>query len=129
MPYFGCHNAKMFIKGKPIRFVYRIWCLFESDGYSYPMQIYQGKQTKAINQPLGTSVMNNMVSLISSNFNVLYNQLYFDNFLTSDHLMIELAEKSVRATEIIRQNRTKGANKQLVQTKELRKKRHIRLLR
>ena len=127
--YCGCHRAKMFIREKPIRLVYKIWCMCESDGYPYHMQIYQGKQSNAINQSLGTHVVNSMVSLISSNSNVLYRQLYFYNFFTSDHAMIELAEKCVRATGNMRQNRTKGANKQLVQSKELRKKkRHIRLL-
>ena len=120
MPYFGCHSAKMFIRGKPIRFVYNIWCLCESGGYPYPMQIYQRKQSNAINQTLGTRVINTMVSLIFRNSDVLYCQLYFDNFLTSDRLMIELAEKSVRATGTIRQNRTERANKQLAQSKELR---------
>ena len=108
----------MFIRRKPIRFVYKIWCLCESDDHPYPMQICQGKQSNAINQSLGNSI----VPLISSDSNVLYRQLYFDNFLTSDHLIIELAEKSMRATETIRQKRTEGANKQLVQSKELRKK-------
>ena len=112
----------MFIRGKPIRFVYKIWCLCERDGYPYPMQICQGKQSKAINQSFGTLVINNIVFIISSNSNVLYCQLYFDNFLSSDHLIIELAEKSVRATGTIQQKRTEGANKQLVQSKELRKK-------
>ena len=122
VPYFGCNSAKTFIRGKPIRFVYKIWCLCESDGYSYPMQIYKGKQSNAINQLLGTRAINNKVSHISSNSNVLYRQLYFDNFLTSDHLIIKLAEKSMRAIGTIRQNRTEGTNKQLVQSKELRKK-------
>ena len=46
--YFGCHSAKMFIRGKPICFVYKIWFLCESDGYPYPMQIYQGSsQTRS----------------------------------------------------------------------------------
>ena len=104
----------MFIRGKSIRFVYKIWCLCESDSYPYPIQIYQGKWSKAINQSLGTRVINNIVFLISSDSNVLYLQLYLDNFLTSDHLMIEVAEKSVRATGTTQQNRTEGANKQLV---------------
>ena len=86
------HSAKMFIRGKPIRFVYKIYCLCESDGYPYAMQIYQGKQTNAINQSLGTRVINNMVSLVFSNSNVLYRHFYFDSFLTSDYLMIKLAE-------------------------------------
>ena len=51
VPHFGNHSAKMFIKGKPIRFGCKIWCLCESDGYPYLMQIYQGKQTNAIDQP------------------------------------------------------------------------------
>ena len=32
-PYYGSHSSKMFIKGKPIRFGYKMWCLCESDGY------------------------------------------------------------------------------------------------
>ena len=33
MPYYGSHSCKMFIKGKPIRFGYMMWCVCESDGY------------------------------------------------------------------------------------------------
>ena len=95
----------MFIKGKPICFGYKIWCLRGSDSYPYHIQIYQGKQSKANNQPLGTRVINNMVSIISSISNVLYHQLYFDNFFSSYHLMNELAEKSMRATGTIQENR------------------------
>ena len=79
------------------------------------MQIYQRKQSNANDQPLGTRVINNMVSIISSNSNVLYHQLYFDNFFSSYHLMNELAEKSIR------ENRTEGANKQFIKNKELQK--------
>ena len=121
VPYFERHSAKMFTKEKPIRFGYKIWCLCESDGYPYHMQIYQGKQSNANDQPLGTRVINNMVSVISSNFNVLYHQLYFDNFFSSYHLIKKLAEKSMRATGTIRENRTEGANKQLIKNKELQK--------
>ena len=32
MPYYECHSSKMFIKGKPIRFGYMMWCVCESDG-------------------------------------------------------------------------------------------------
>ena len=88
-------SAKMFIKGKSIRFGYKIWCLCGSDGYPYYMQIYQGKQSNANNQPLGKRVINNIVSIISSNSNILYHQLYFDNFFSSYHLKNELAEKSM----------------------------------
>ena len=121
VPYFGRHSAKMFLKEKPICFGYKIWCLCGSDGYPYQMQIYQRKQSNANNQPLGTGVINNMVSIISSNSNVLYQQFYFNNFFSSCHLMNKLVEKSMRATGTIRENSTEGANKQLIQNKELQK--------
>ena len=38
---------------------------------------YKGKQSNAISQLLGTRVINNMASIISSNSNVLYHQLFF----------------------------------------------------
>ena len=48
VPYFGCHSAKMLIRGKPVRFVYKILCLCESDSYPYPMQTYQvNSQTRS----------------------------------------------------------------------------------
>ncbi|XP_046806455.1 piggyBac transposable element-derived protein 3-like [Lucilia cuprina] len=32
VPYFGRHSCKMFIRGKPIRFGYKFWCLCSSSG-------------------------------------------------------------------------------------------------
>ena len=119
VPYFGRRSAKMFIIEKRNRFAYKIWCLCGSDGYPYHMQIYQGKQLNANNQPLGTRVINNMVSIISCNSNVLNHQFYFDNFFSSYHLMNELTEKSMRVTGNIQENRTEGQTKQLIQIKEL----------
>ena len=46
LPCFGRHSAKMFIKGKPIRFDFKIWCLYGSDGYPYNIKIYQEKEKK-----------------------------------------------------------------------------------
>lgn len=42
VPYFGRHSAKMFIKGKPVRFGFKIWCLCSSNGYLYQFQPYGG---------------------------------------------------------------------------------------
>ena len=105
---FGRHSVKMFVRGKPSCFGYKIWCLCGSNGYPYHTQIHQGKQSNAINQSLGTRIFNNMVSIISNNSNVLYHQLYFDNFFSSYHSITELAEKTMRATVTIRENRTVG---------------------
>ena len=40
VPYFGRHNAKMFIKGKPIRFGYKILCICGNDGFPYHIKIF-----------------------------------------------------------------------------------------
>ena len=46
IPYFGRHSAKMFIREKPFRFAFKIWCLCGSNGYPYNMKIYQEKGEK-----------------------------------------------------------------------------------
>ena len=45
VPYFGRHSGKMFIRGKPIRFGPKIWCMCGNDGYPYHMKIYQGTKS------------------------------------------------------------------------------------
>ncbi|KAL1241589.1 PiggyBac transposable element-derived protein [Trichinella spiralis] len=42
VPYFGRHATKMILKGKPIRFGYKLWMLCGNDGYPHHMIIYQG---------------------------------------------------------------------------------------
>ena len=121
VPYFGWHNAKMFIRGKPISFEFKIWCLCGSDGYSYNMKIYQGKEKKLQDQPLGSRVINNMVDVIIANSSALLHELYFDNFFTSYSLMSDLAKIDVRATGTIRENRTAGANQKMISSKQLQK--------
>ena len=124
VPYFGRQNAKMFIRGTPIRFAYKIWGLCGNDGYPYHLKIYEGKQLIATAQqePLEKRMINTMVDIITENFDVLNNKLYFDNFFSSFKLMCELVEKDVRATGIIQENRTGEANKNLIGSKELKKK-------
>jgi len=46
VPCYGHHSAKMFIRGKPIRFGYKIWMLCSSDGYPYQAVIYCGKSDR-----------------------------------------------------------------------------------
>jgi len=43
VPYFGRHSCKMYIKGKPIRFGFKLWCLCSSNGYLYKFIPYGGK--------------------------------------------------------------------------------------
>jgi len=66
VPYFGRHSIKIFIRGKPIRFGYRLWCLCGPDGFPYHMKIYTGKDEQDSSQPLGSRVVNHMVDVIET---------------------------------------------------------------
>ena len=41
-PYFERHGAKQFLRGKPIRFGYKMWCLCDCSGYLIHCDPYQG---------------------------------------------------------------------------------------
>ena len=79
VPYFGRHSAKMFIRGKPIRFGYKNWVLISSDGYPYKSESYTGAcATKDSSKPLGPQVVSALISVVA---NPACHRLYFDNFL------------------------------------------------
>ena len=41
-PYCGRHSCKQFIRGKPIRFGYKLWILVSSTSLPYHVEIYKG---------------------------------------------------------------------------------------
>ena len=92
VPYLGWHGAKMFIRGKPVHFGFKIWCLCGSDGYPYNIKVYQKNEKKLQDQPLGSHVISNKVDVITANSSALLHELYFDNFFTSYSLMSDLAK-------------------------------------
>ena len=73
VPYFVQHSCKMFIRGKPIRYEYKI-CLCGSDGYPYHLSIYTGK-SQDTGKPLGSRVVNAMVDILENNSTIV-----IDNF-------------------------------------------------
>lgn len=122
IPYYGRHSAKMFIRGKPIRFGYKTWCLCGNDGYPYFMVLYQGKETNNSDEPLGTRVVMTMLDIIPKNSEVSKHQLNFDNFFTSYDILAKLAESDMRATGTVRENRTMKVVERMTSTKDLKKK-------
>ena len=103
VPYYGHHSCKMFIKGKPIRFGYKIWTLCSSDGYPYVMKIFQGKETEELNTPLETSVVTALLNFVT---NPLPVEIFFDNFVTSYALLRELKIKLFKAIGTVWEGRT-----------------------
>ena len=78
VPYFGRHSAKMFIRGKPIRFGYQNWVLASSDGYPYKFETYtRACDTKHSSKPLGPQDVSALLSIVK---NPACHCVCFDNF-------------------------------------------------
>lgn len=107
VPYFGRHSCKMFIKGKPVRFGFKYWCICSSDGYLYKFIPYAGKSTKDYvgKEKIGleTQVVINLMSVVTKPNE---HQIYFDHFFTNYDLMVRLNKMGIYATGTIRDNRT-----------------------
>lgn len=108
VPYYGRHSAKMFIKGKPIRFGYKLWGLCGNDGYPYRLELYSGKQKCQRQLPWSTLIVEQMADKIISHSSPTEHEVFFDNFFTSSTLLRSLAEKKIKATGTIREARTGG---------------------
>ena len=102
VPYCGVHSAKPYVKGKPVRFGYKLWMLCSSNEYPYNLEIYCGKDESRTN-PLGTHVVEKMLSPVT---NPSQHVVFFDNFFTSHTLLTNLAGENVWACGAIRDNRT-----------------------
>lgn len=108
--YFGRHSCKQFIKGKPIRFGYKVWCLNTKSGYLINFNMYQGKDPK-FNENY-TSVFGSCAAPLVTMLDELPNDkrqlpysLFCDNLFTSFHLLAHLKERGYSVTGTIRDNR------------------------
>jgi hypothetical protein len=111
LPYYGIHSCKQFIRGKPKRFGYKSWSLCCEHGYPFTFDIYQGKgddtgdfddQTHG-NIGMGGRVVMKLVTKVMEE--PRYHDLYIDNFFTSYALLRSLADKHLKCTGTLRQNR------------------------
>jgi DNA excision repair protein ERCC-6 len=108
--YFGKHGCKQFIRGKPIRFGYKVWCLNAENSYLCNFEIYAGKNCdkdanplydKAFGKPAAVFVR--MVDKI--NHPTLRYHFFFDNLFTSLNLLSHLQMKGYYGTGTVRANR------------------------
>lgn len=114
VPYYGRHSCKQFIRGKPIRWGYKLWVGATRLGYVLWFDPYQG-QSGSIpiaykNFGLGGSIILQFEDVLQSRhpgvqflFGV---QMFFDNFFSSIPLFHELSNRGLKATGTIRENRT-----------------------
>ena len=93
--YFDRHSAKMFIRGKPIKFGYKNWVLASSDGYTYKFETCTGAcKTKDSSLLLGPQVVSDLLSIVED---PACHCVYFNRFFTSYSLLRDLHEKNFRA--------------------------------
>lgn len=101
VPYYGKHGAKQYIRGKPIRFGYKVWSINTSLGYCIQLDPYQGAGTTLPELGLGGSVVVKLCSVLPSDNYVVY----FDNFFTSLRLLQHLSTNGIKTTGTVRVNR------------------------
>jgi len=109
IPYFGKHGTKQFIRGKPIRFGFKLWCLTSKDGYLVHAEPYCGSHTDLPTTGMGQG--SDVVLGLIEKSQVL-NQgctVTFDNLFTSLPLLDKLTEMGIGGTGTIRDNRLQKA--------------------
>lgn len=109
------HSCKMYIKGKHVRFGFRLWCICSSSGYLYTFFPYAGAAGKKNDLGLCATVVLELLSIVKNSQN--HNVFFFDNFFSSYKLFCLLKAKGFFATGTIRENRT--SNCPLVSSKVL----------
>ena len=108
IPYFGKHGTKQFIRGKPIRFGFMLWCLASTDGYLFHAEPYCGADTKLSDTDLGQGA-DVVLGLIEKCSLSSGSSVTFDNFFTSFPLLDDLSKRGIGGLGTIRKNRLENA--------------------
>lgn len=108
--YFGRHGCKQFIRGKPIRFGYKIWSLNTKNGYLVNFELYQGKSPKGnteYEKVFGKAASPLLVLLdeIPADKRDLHYTFFMDNLFSGSALFSFLKFSGYSAIGTIRENR------------------------
>lgn len=108
--YYGKHSCKQFIRNKPIRFGYKIWCLCSSVGYLVNFDIYQGKNIADNTQyqtmfGKSTAPLIQMIDCFPNDMKKMPFNFFFDNLFTGLNVLAYLRENGYGGTGTMRQNR------------------------
>ena len=103
IPYYGKHGTKQFIRGKPIRFGFKLWCITSSEGYFLHAEPNCGVNTDFPDTGLGQGA-DVVLALIEKCEVKAGSTVTFDNLFTSLPLLDELTELGIRASGTLGQN-------------------------
>lgn len=104
-PYYGRHSMKQFIRGKPIRFGFKFWCLATPEGYLLKFSPYTGKKDRIQGESLGSSV----VQSICIGFIPVNSFVFIDNYFNSLELLNTMLQHNLNVIGTIRADRTGNA--------------------
>ena len=104
IPYYGIHGDKQFIRGKPVRFGFKLWAACSSDGSLLYGESYCGSHTKIPDTVFGHDPnlvleMADKLKLQSGHKDV------FDNFFMNIPLLKELSKIKIGGTGSLREDR------------------------
>ncbi|KAF0303513.1 PiggyBac transposable element-derived protein 3 [Amphibalanus amphitrite] len=114
IPYYGRHGCKQFLRGKPIRFGFKAWCLNSPDGYLLTFEVYQGASGTAQRPDYEAafgkcgSAVKILIDRMPKEMRMDALHIFTDNLFTSLPLMMALKEEGIGHTGTIRQNRLRG---------------------
>ena len=113
IPYYGRHGCKQFLRGKPIRFGFKAWCLNSPDGYLLAFDVYQGAggaSNPGYEAAFGKcgAVVKMLVDRLPRHMREDGLHIFTDNLFTSLPLMKALKEDGIGCTGTIRKNRLRG---------------------
>ncbi|ROI93612.1 PiggyBac transposable element-derived protein 3 [Anabarilius grahami] len=98
------HGCKQFIRGKPIRFGFKIWSLASSSGFVYQMEPYAGSHTRLIETGLGQGP--SVVLGLAEKAGVPPGcKFYHDNLFTTLTLVDEMTKRGYGSCGTLRENR------------------------
>lgn len=104
VPYYGRHGCKQHIRGKPIRFGFKMWIAATRLGYCLIVDPYQGRSER-VETGLGRYVIKKLITKVQEEYPDTVFSVYCDNFFTGLPLVSELKEKNVFLTGTVRNNR------------------------
>jgi len=98
----------MFIKGKPVRFGFKLRYLTSENGYLYNFLTYGGAFTKRVEGlPLDLKIVLSLLKIVDQ---PKFHKIFFDSFFTSYKLLLTSKEKHFFATGTVRGNQTGNCN-------------------
>ena len=96
IPYYGNQDAKQFIRGKSIRFGFKLWCTISSEGYLFHAEPYCGLDTDFPDTGLGHGA-DVVFSVVEKCEVKAGSNVTFDNLFISLPLLDELTELGIGA--------------------------------